>query len=222
MLAEAYGTSNPEEIAKLTSAREASLIVEECDFDLRMSLEYLRFGIMGEWAYSSKGIYLRRFTPGERTAYEGALNNLPLVSAKGVSWDQVIDFRKDPEAVRKYRDLRLWLREGLNAQTVEHATDIIGQKIENYRWAIKKHGFQTTIGAITQLFDWKESRLTLGAAGVAGMFGGPVWAAIASGLTVVAQIGTWLSERKLAKDEILRGPDREIAILFEAQERFSG
>ena len=153
---------------------------------------------MGEWTYSSAGPYFRRFVAGEAIAYEGALNNIPIVSAGNMSWDHVIEFKNDPEAARKYRDLRLWLRSGLNAQSVEHATDIIAQKIEDYRWAIKKHGLQTYSGMITQLFDWKDSRLTLVAAGTAGVFGGPIWASLASGLAIAAKIGVLLTEKRIS------------------------
>ncbi len=217
MVAEAYPPhTSPDEMEKIDPG-----IVQEFDFDRKLSQLYSDVGVMGEWTYSNKGLYVRRFTQGEQIAYEGTLNNIPIMSAANVSWDQIIDFRNDPDASRKYRDLRLWLRTGLGADSVQHATDIIGQKIENYRWAIKKHGFQTSLGALNQLFDWKESGLALAAGGVGGVFGGPVGAGIASGLVIVAKIGAFLCERKLASSEILRGPDRAVAILYDAQERFT-
>jgi hypothetical protein len=219
MIGQAYGTGDIEELRKRYPDQVEQLF-DMTEFDSQLSSRYRQVGLMAEWAYTSNRRYLRRFTEGECVAYEGALNNLPLVSTKHVSWDHIIAFRQDPEAVRKYRDLRLWLRSGLGAQSVQHATDIIGQKIENYRWAIKKHGFQTSIGAIKQLFDWKESAVTMAVAGATGMFAGPVWGSIAAGMTVAAQVGTWVGERRLSSREILRGPDREIAILFDAQERF--
>lgn len=215
MVAQAYAGYSFEEIAKLHPS-----IFDECDFDRELSQRYSQVGVMGEWTYSAKGPYLRRFTEGESIAYEGALNNIPLISSADVPWEQIVSFRSDPDASRKYRDLRLWLRAGLGAQSVGHATDLIGQKIDDYRWAIQKHGFQTSLGAMTELFDWKESRLALAAAGVAGIFGGPMWAAIASGMTIVAKVGVSLCERKLASSEVRRGPDRAIAILYDAQERF--
>ena len=215
MMAQAFPGMSTEEAAALDPN-----LPEMFDFDLRLSLAYSRVGIMGEWTYSSAGPYFRRFVAGEAIAYEGALNNIPIVSAGNMSWDHVIEFKNDPEAARKYRDLRLWLRSGLNAQSVEHATDIIAQKIEDYRWAIKKHGLQTYSGMITQLFDWKDSRLTLVAAGTAGMFGGPIWAGLASGLAIAAKIGVLLTEKRISSQEIRRGPEREIAILYDIREKF--
>ena len=195
-------------------------VTADFDWDLKLSKLYAQLGVMGEWTFSNKGMYLRRFEAGERIAYEAALNNLPLVSASSASWDQILEFRSDPDASRKYRDLRLWLRAGLSAQSIEQATDTIGQKIEDYRWAIKKHGFQTCLGALNQLFDWKKSGLAVAAGGVGAAVAGPIGASIASGLIIATQIGAFLCERRLAADEVLRGPDRPVAILYDAQERF--
>lgn len=68
-----------------------------------------------------------------------------------------MEFRRDAEATGKYRDLRLWLQDGISGQSVAHATDIIDQKIDDYSWAIRKHGLSTVPGAVTYLFDWKKS-----------------------------------------------------------------
>ena len=130
-----------------------------------------------------------------------------------------LDFRSDPEAVRKYRDLRIWLRSGLEAQSAQHATDIIGQKIDDYQWAVKRHGFQTSLGAFKAIFDWKESKLTVAASAFAALTGGPIWAALAGGLGIAAQVGALLAERRLAAQDTIRGPNREVAILYDIQER---
>ena len=96
-------------------------------FDMELARQYAEAGVMGEWSYEASRAFLRRFTSGEQIAYEGALSNIPLVVAETASWEQVLDFRKDPEAVSKYRDLRLWLRSGIGAQSAQHAADIIGK-----------------------------------------------------------------------------------------------
>lgn len=86
-------------------------------WDFHLSRIYREAGVMAECTYGTAGLYFRRFTKGEVTAYEGALNNIPIVTADAASWDQIIEFRRDPTSVRKYRDLRLWLRSGLQAET---------------------------------------------------------------------------------------------------------
>jgi hypothetical protein len=188
--------------------------------DLQLAEQYSRAGIMGEWSYASTGAFLRRFSEGEQVAYEGALSNIPLVVAEAHTWEHILEFRGDPEAKRKYRDLRLWLRSGLKAESSQHAADIIGQKIDDYGWAIERHGLQTSLGALKTVFDWRESKLIFAAMGLAGVMGSPLWAALAGGLGIAMQVGALITERHLDAKEIGRGPNREVAILYEVQKRF--
>jgi hypothetical protein len=44
--------------------------------------------------------------------------------------------------------------------------------------------------------------------------------ALASGLVGLGQIGVHIAEQHISHEEVLRGEDREIAILYEAQEKF--
>lgn len=218
MIAQAFAGYSQEQINKELGISAAD--PDPLGFDRELSSLYSQEGIMGEWTYASTGAYLRRFSAGENIAYEGALSNIPLVAVGSASWDHILAFRSDAEAVRKYRDLRLWLRAGLKAESAQHAADIIGQKIEDYRWAIERHGLQTTLGAFKTIFDWKESKLAVAAAGIAAAAGGPVWAIIAGGLSIAMQVGAWLAERRLDDKDIVRGPNREVAILYDVQERF--
>lgn len=95
-----------------------------------------------------------------------------------------------------------------------------GFRIDDYRWAIRRHGLQTSLGALKTIFDWKESRLTVAVAGFAAVTGGPILAAMAGGLGIAMQVGAWLTERRLDKKDFARGPNREVAILYDLQERF--
>ncbi len=218
MIAQAFAGYSPEEINQGLGIPDSER--DPLGYDHELVEEYSQVGIMGEWTYASTGAYLRRFSKGENIAYEGALKNIPLVKAATAPWDQILAFRGDADAVRKYRDFRLWLRSGLKAESPQHAADIIGQMIDDYRWAIKRHGLQTSVGVFRTVFDWKESKLTLAATGLAAVTGGPIGAAIAGGLSVALQIGAWLTERRLDAKDIGRGPNREVAILYDIQEQF--
>ncbi|MFN8581365.1 MAG: hypothetical protein U0163_10365 [Gemmatimonadaceae bacterium] len=216
MVAQAFAGLSADEVAAAMGPDPEGTL----GYDRELAARYATAGIMGEWSYGSSGAYLRRFSEGEQRAYEGALSNIPLVLAESAPWDQILAFRADAEAVSKYRDLRLWLRSGLKAESVQHAADIIGQKVDDYRWAIKRHGLQTTLGAFKTIFDWKESKLSLAATGLAAATGGPMWAALAGGLSVAVQIGAWIAERRLDARDVSRGTNREVAILYDMQERF--
>ena len=112
--------------------------------------------------YDHQRQFLMDFPSGGQTAYQAALANLPDVVEENATWDQILDFRKDKDAVRKYRALRLWLHDSLHARSLEEATDIICLKVEDYEWALRKHGFKTATGAISSILDWKGLTAIIG------------------------------------------------------------
>lgn len=195
------------------------------DYDYRIRADreleesYRNRGIMGTWCASERGLFIKRFSEGETVAYQGALNNLPIVSAD-ITWEEVRSFREDRESVRKYRDLRLWLGESLKASSERHATDLIAQRIEDYRWAVSKHGLQTATGALANLWDWKQSVALAAGAGAASTLSGAAVAALIAGLAITSGIGAYFVERKITEKDVSRGTGREVAILVDIQDRF--
>jgi hypothetical protein len=193
----------------------------EATMSVEQSLEssYARQGVMGTWCTSNRGLYLERFSKGETVAHQGALNNIPIVEA-GIGWDEVIAFREDRDSVAKYRDLRLWLKDGLGAQSEQHATDLIAQRIEDYRWAIRKHGLRTASGALSNLWDWKQSAALVAGVGAAATLGAGAIAALVAGLAISSGVGAFFLERRIDAVDVRRGAGREVAILVEIQDRF--
>ncbi len=112
--------------------------------------------------YERQERYLLDYPSGNTLVYQAALENLPEIIEDHVSWEQILEFRSDEEAIRKYRELRLWLEYSLSAQSVEHARDLIARRIEDYEWSIRKHGLKTTTGALSSIFSW-EGLISVGA-----------------------------------------------------------
>jgi hypothetical protein len=154
---------------------------------------------------------------GEQYAYQGVLNNIPVAVEEELSWGQVRQFRDGPEARRKYRDLHLWLSQGLHAESERHATDLIGQKLDDYRWAIGKHGLSTANEAISSLISLGTVVPAAGGVAAAAMHVGPLWGALAGGVLAVSGAAAWVAKRLLALEDVKRGPHREVAYLYEIQ-----
>jgi len=180
----------------------------------------LEIGISPTPTYESLPMFYTNFESGLKMAYDAALSNLPLVDTAQVNSKEILEFMSDPEAVRKYRDLKLWLHYVLKAESVDHATNLIAQKIDDYAWSIRKHGLKTKIGAFTQVIDWKKTPVVAAAAAGAATVAGPVFAAIVAGLGIAGQIAAFFGERLLDLQEVERGPNREVAILYDAQRKF--
>jgi hypothetical protein len=158
--------------------------------------------------------------PGKSQAYRAALDGLEIIDEKSLTPDQVNEFRGDREARRKYRELHRWLSSGLQAGSVGEASDILHAKLDAYDWAIRKHGLKTVTGALHTLLDSRQLAAIAGGAGLGAMMAGPVWGAVAGGLLVGANVATWLADRATELEDVRRGKDSEIAIIYEARKKF--
>jgi hypothetical protein len=155
-----------------------------------------------------------------QTAYTAALNSIPLVVEDECTWAQVWEFRRDPEAKRRYRQLRTWLRDGLAASSVSHAQGLIEQRIEDYCWALKRHGLRSALGTLKAIVKPDNmvaaSVATLSAGLVTGTVGAAITAGVALSNQVALEVGTFLLERQ----DIKRGLGSESALIYEARRRF--
>jgi len=159
---------------------------------------------------------------GNCAAYLAAFNNIPLVHDSDISWEQVIEFRKDEASRIAYREFREWLRYSINAQTADEAQERIGIRLERYSRAVSKHGMKTTLGKFAQLWDSRSTILTAGTGVAVAVAAGNLWPAIVAGLAIA---GRAVLEAKLIQidnstfKESASG--REVAYLYEVQKKFS-
>jgi hypothetical protein len=163
--------------------------------------------------------YNRNVAGTSSIAFEAALQSIPSILESELTWEQVVEFRKDTEAKRKLRALRSWLQSGLSAATLEEAKDKIEQKVANYEWAPKKHGVKTVTGALTAVLDSKFLGSVAGAAGVSALIGGSVWGAITGSVLMLTKISVWLVERRMELLDIHRGSDSEVALICDARNK---
>ena len=114
----------------------------------------------------------------------------------------------------------MWVRDSLHATSLQQAVDVIGQKVDDYEWGLKKHGFKAITGTISQVFAWKEAMVSAMITAAVAKALGPLWAAIAGGVMVTSQIGTHIAEQLIDREDAKRGKDREVAIIHEIKKRF--
>lgn len=182
---------------------------------------YREHNIFPAIAYESEYGFSSEFPKGRQMTFQAALNNLPVVSEQETSWEQIVEFRRDAEAKRKLRDLRLWLETGLKADSVDQAVQLIEQKLDDYQWALHKHGLKTVTGALSQILEPTKSA-QLAVASVSGaLLGGPVWAAVTASLVLASQIAVWAAERAIDYKDLERGTHREVAFIYEARKKFA-
>lgn len=182
---------------------------------------FAKNGIIVTPTFESKQSFQYDYPDGNSLACQAVLNNIAIVDNNAISWNQVLEFRKDPEAARKYRSLRLWLHEGVEANSISHATDIIGNKIDDYEWAIKKHGLKTVTGILTSFFDLKTVSALATGAGFGAFAGGPVGASLIAGLIVTSKIVATVADKKIDLEDLKRDEYAPIALICEIKELLS-
>jgi hypothetical protein len=165
--------------------------------------------------YGSRVQMSCHYPSGSQLAYEAALHNLPSVIEHELEWEQVWEFRKDMDASWKYRALRHWLSSGLAANSVSEAADLIGRKIADYEWAIKKHGLKTATSTLSIFLKGTSLAKLAAAAGVGSVVGGPIWGAFVGAGMLVSEISIHLAERMIDLRDTKMGKDSEIAILYD-------
>ncbi len=154
-------------------------------------------------------------------AYHAVLNHIPIINDQKTEWQQIDQFLEDSDSVNKYRNLRLWIKKGLSADTISESTDIIGQKIENYRWAIKKHGFETSLGAVKLIFSKSSLIKGIGAGLGSSLIGGEIIGALSTGLVFAGELTAYLIERKITKLDLCKKTEFEVAIIYDINRKFN-
>jgi hypothetical protein len=144
----------------------------------------------------------------EEIGLQLCLEAVSMVDESKLSWEQVIEFRKDKGARNKLIRLRQWFSVDLIKKDHNETQAIIEKKLEEYKWALKKHGIQTFVGGLTSVIPilvgpsfiqtFKSNQLEIALGGIA----------LASGTIA------WVTTKMIERQEIKRN---EIAYIYDVQ-----
>jgi hypothetical protein len=102
------------------------------------------------------------------TEVTAVLAGLPIVDVTNVSWEQIMEFRKDSESRRKLRILRLHLANEFISKTHEQIAAGLELGIDECQRTAKKHGFDLLISSLQASCEAKD---TIGAVGLWALVG---------------------------------------------------
>ncbi len=165
--------------------------------------------------YENKKDHQEAYKEGKHDVVVASISDLGLVDEDQLSWEQVLEFRKDTEARNKYRRLIHWLDKDMVDKSQGFITDEIAQKLEDYEWAIEKHGLKTRLGKI---YDVLDGKFLMGAAGAGGPFilaDHPTLGILISAGIVLGKVAVKLTENCVDLKDIERGTNSEIAFIHE-------
>jgi len=160
----------------------------------------------------------KMYKEGNREVIIAVLNGLEIADEKQLTWEQVIEFRKDKDNQKKYKRLLHWLDKEMAGKSQRFIEDEIAMKLDDYESALKKYGIRTILGTIEESLDGKY---LLGASSISSamtLAGHPLLGILLSCGLVVGKIGIKLIEIKLGFDDIERGPNAEISWVYEVKE----
>ncbi|MBW2570127.1 MAG: hypothetical protein JRE47_12380, partial [Deltaproteobacteria bacterium] len=153
--------------------------------------------------------------PGDASVLITTLSDLAVVDEEKLVWEQVKQFREDKDALSKFRRLIHWLDADMINKPQSFVSDEISSRLNEYEWALKKHGIITLLGTITDALD---GNFLVGASATGAfltLLERPGLAALAATGLVLTKAVVAISERLVELEDIRRGPNSEIAFIQE-------
>jgi hypothetical protein len=147
-------------------------------------------------------------TPQESAGLEVCLDHIPTVVDSEVTWEQVLEFRKDKRSMEMLDRLRRWFAMDLLEKSQDEIRNILGKRLDDYQWAIKKHGLRTVIAGTTSLISF-----VAGPAALQLLTASPL-AAVLGGVTLASGIAAWVTNKLIEKTDIQRD---EVAYIYEVR-----
>jgi hypothetical protein len=144
----------------------------------------------------------------EQTGLELCLDFIPVPLEYNLSWEQVLQFRKDKDAREKLLRLRRLANVTLSGYTHSKAMDEIAKRVDEYEWALKKHGIETVVGGITSVLSFAAGPTAV------QLLSGNLYAAVAAGVTVGSAVLVWVKDRLIEQSSIQRS---EVAYIYEVR-----
>ncbi|MBN1972625.1 MAG: hypothetical protein JW787_03230 [Sedimentisphaerales bacterium] len=161
------------------------------------------------------------YKEGNREVIVSTLSELEIVDELELTWDQVIEFRKDKRSLKKYRQFLHWLDKEMIGKSLAYIEDDITIKLEDYQSSLKKHGIKTIIGTIEEMLDSKYLLGTSSVIGSISIAGYPALGVLAGAGLILGKMAVKLSKMCLDFDDTERGTNSEISWVYEVKRRLN-
>jgi hypothetical protein len=150
------------------------------------------------------------------------LSDLNLIDTSKVTWEQIIDVRKDSEAIRRLRNLKLFFHTNYSGKSKSFVEDDVNRRMEDYDGVCKNFGFETVSTTLTLMLNSKNLR-TFGLASLVGIvMGEPLLtsSSLLAGVSLeLANLSIEIIKKKHAFNRIEK--DHEFAYIFYAQSKLN-
>jgi hypothetical protein len=155
---------------------------------------------------------------GEREAVWMTLHNIHIPDEKLLEWSQILEFRKDEDAKRKYRKLLYWLDKEMIGKSQSFVEESISINLEEYEIAMKKHGLKTIVATVEQALDGRIITGASSAVGALTLSGYPIFGILAGAGLIIGKIAVQLAKAKISFDDVEIGMHSEISWIYKLKQ----
>ena len=114
------------------------------------------------------------------------LSQISLIDTGKTGWEQILEIRKDPTAIKNIRNLKLFVYSNYQDKSRAFIEDDIQKRLEDYHKTTKEHGFQLTLSALSTTLSSKNLLASVVAGLSTAFIGGPL---IGVGTAAFIEIG---------------------------------
>jgi hypothetical protein len=151
------------------------------------------------------------------------ISKIPLVDTSKASWNQIVELRKDKEAIKKLRNLKLFLHTNYEKKDRSFIEDDLSKRLDDYEATCKDWGFETRMSSFSAVIDSKNLHQTFALSAGAAIFGEPILGAgmvIAGAFAEIGKVCIEIAKKKHAFNKFKRR--HELAYIIEAKEKLGG
>jgi hypothetical protein len=168
--------------------------------------------------YKDSGARDKEFPPGPQLLVLAAISDMALVDEAAITWQQVVEFREDYDAVTKYRRLVRWVDAELATRSAAEVQDEIALRLDDYDFAVRKHGLQARLGALSSILDPRFLGASSAAVAASALAASPFWAILAGTVLTVGKAAVTFKTAQLDGEVDLRKTN-EVAYVYEVREQ---
>lgn len=144
------------------------------------------------------------------SAYEICLSDIPIMVEENLEWEQVMEMRSDSNSIKKVHRFRRWVDTELEGKEKSEIIQSFEEALDDYKYALKKHGIMTAIGGLTTILSASSS--------VINAISGDFSTQISAGLAISGGLITYTASQLSDFFEKKREP---IALIYELEKKFA-
>jgi len=144
-------------------------------------------GFMGSPYWFNEDVWTSKtsaHTPDSIDSFILSLRGMSVIDANRLSWEEILEFRKDESARSSLRRLRTFFEDNFAGKDPDYISDKLLSLEDDYSRTAKLWGFETTQKALSVVFSERSSLVTSASGLAAALAGAPLGVAAAAAAAI--------------------------------------